>query len=116
MKKKKADRWAGVWIDRNQLPQHSIDTSPRRGSLSSRRAVPLPLNQEVVYIDQYVVKAQEAAVDPKQLVTVKTLPFIAHLDPRTTAFSVSFLSDPVALREGVNDRRSKPSCARIAVC
>ena len=60
-----------------------------------RHAIDLPLNKLITYIQQYQVYAQEMPVDPKQLMTVKSLPFIQELDTSKSVLSVSFLPDSV---------------------
>ena len=59
-------------------------------------AVDLHLNEPITYIQQYQICAHK--MHPKQLMTVKPLPFIRDLDPSQSPLAVSFLPDPVQER------------------
>lgn len=66
--------------------------------MNCSRAVPLSINQKVCYINQYWVSVSSKPTKQKDWMTIKPYPFIDHLD-QSTPFVVSFLSDPVRLRD-----------------
>ena len=63
--------------------------------LTTRHAVPIPLDKEICYIGQYLITVHSKPTKLDELMTVKPLPFIDRLDSSTT-FVASFLSDPVS--------------------
>ena len=93
-KKQKTSKWLCVCLDRNQLPQRSIDTSRSISLLTGSHAVPLPLNSSICYIHQFNVTARKQQQRKDALVTIHPLPFINALS-ETSALSVSFLPDAV---------------------
>ena len=93
-KKQRTNKWLCVCLDRNQLPQRSIDTSHSRSLLMRSHAVPLPLNASICYIQQFNVAARKKQQKKDALVTIHSLPFINVL-PEASSLSVSFLPDAV---------------------
>lgn len=59
-----------------------------------RKDMPLKLNAENSYMNQYNVCVKEMAQKKQSLVTMSPLPFIDYLDPATPLF-VSFIPDSV---------------------
>ena len=115
MKKKKGDVWVAVCMDRNQLPQRTVDRY-NRGALSSSRAIPLPLGKRVVFVNQYEVGAVEKKSQLQSLTTVKSLGFIPSLDTKVSPLSVSFLPDPVWISRTMARRHYKAFCAPTEDC
>lgn len=95
-KKNKSTNWVCICLDRNQLLAKNVHQYRFVDLLIHRKSIPLPLDKEVSYLNQYTASARILQQSKDVVNTMSPLPIIKRLDP-STPLSISFIPDSVMM-------------------
>lgn len=98
-KKNKNINWVCICLDRNQLLAKNVHQYKPVLYMICRKSVPLPLDKEVCYLNQYTASAKILQQSKDVVNTMSPLPIIKGLDPNTP-LSISFIPDSVMMNVG----------------